>query len=50
VDLSALGGELRAWAKKVKEWGKDTYLYFDNDFEGHAVKNAKRLKEILGTS
>jgi len=42
--------ELQAWAKKIKEWGKDTYLYFDNDFEGYAVKNAKRLKEILGLS
>lgn len=41
-------GELQAWAHKIKEWGKDTYLYFDNDFGGYAVKNAKRLKEILG--
>ncbi|MBW1740927.1 MAG: DUF72 domain-containing protein [Deltaproteobacteria bacterium] len=42
--------ELQAWAQKIKEWGKDVYLYFDNDFEGYAVKNAKRLKEILGLS
>lgn len=42
--------ELQAWAKKIKGWGKDTYLYFDNDFEGYAVKNAKRLKEILDLS
>lgn len=42
--------DLRAWANKIKEWGKDTYLYFDNDFEGYAVKNAKRLKKILGLS
>jgi len=42
--------ELQAWAQKIKEWGKDTYLYFDNDFEGYAVGNAKRLKEILGLS
>jgi len=40
--------ELQAWARKIRAWGKDTYLYFDNDFEGYAVKNAKRLKEILG--
>ena len=43
-------GELQSWAQKINEWEKDTYLYFDNDFEGHAVKNAKRLKEILGLS
>ena len=43
-------GELQAWAQRIKQWGKDTYLYFDNDFEGYAVGNAKRLKEILGSS
>ena len=42
--------ELQGWAQKIKDWGKDTYLYFDNDFQGNAVKNAKRLKEILGLS
>jgi uncharacterized protein YecE (DUF72 family) len=41
--------ELRVWAKKIKEWDKETYLYFDNDFGGYAVKNAQRLKEILDT-
>ena len=40
--------ELQTWAKKVREWERDAYVYFDNDFAGHAVKNAKRLKEILG--
>jgi uncharacterized protein YecE (DUF72 family) len=40
--------ELRTWAKKVKAWNKDAFIYFDNDFKGHAVINAKRLKEILG--
>jgi uncharacterized protein YecE (DUF72 family) len=41
--------ELQAWAQKIRKWEKDTYLYFDNDFEGYAVKNAKRMKEILGS-
>ncbi len=41
------GEELQTWAQKINKWGKDTYLYFDNDFGGYAVKNAKRLKEIL---
>jgi uncharacterized protein YecE (DUF72 family) len=40
--------ELHAWAEKIRKWGKDTYLYFDNDFEGYAVGNARRIKEILG--
>ena len=40
--------ELQAWAEKVDLWGKDAFIYFDNDYEGHAVNNAKRLKEILG--
>jgi len=40
--------ELEIWARKIKAWGKDTYVYFDNDFGGYAVKNAKRLKDMLG--
>lgn len=40
--------ELRAYAGKIKGWSKDTYVYFDNDYNGYAVKNARRLKEILG--
>lgn len=38
--------ELETWAKKIIGWKRDAY--FDNDFKGHAVKNARRLKEILG--
>lgn len=40
--------ELKSWAKKIDAWNKDTFIYFDNDFEGYAINNAKRLKEILG--
>ena len=40
--------ELRAWAEKVNAWNRDAFIYFDNDFEGHAVNNARRLKEIIG--
>ncbi|HDI78910.1 MAG TPA: DUF72 domain-containing protein [Desulfobacteraceae bacterium] len=39
--------ELQMWAKDIHEWGKETFVYFDNDFNGYAVKNALRLKEIL---
>jgi uncharacterized protein YecE (DUF72 family) len=40
--------ELNEYAKKIRQRAKDTYLYFDNDYHGYAVKNAKRIKEILG--
>jgi len=39
--------ELQAWAEKVITWKKNAFIYFDNDFEGYAIKNARRLKEIL---
>ena len=39
--------ELNSWAEKIDAWNRDTFVYFDNDFEGHAVNNAKRLNEIL---
>ncbi len=43
-------GELEGYARKIRDWAKDTYLYFDNDYHGYAVKNARRMKEILGFS
>ena len=39
--------ELQKWAQKIKNWNIQVYIYFDNDFQGFAIKNAKRLKEIL---
>lgn len=39
--------ELRVWARKIRSWGMDTYVYFDNDFMGYAPMNAARLKEML---
>jgi len=42
--------ELQAYAQKIRQWTKNTYLYFDNDYHGYAVKNAGRMKEILGLS
>jgi uncharacterized protein YecE (DUF72 family) len=41
---------LQWWAQRIKEWrlmGKDVYVYFNNDWGGHAVHNALRLKEIV---
>jgi len=39
---------LQTYAGKIRDWSKDTYLYFDNDYGGYAIKNAKRMKEVLG--
>jgi uncharacterized protein YecE (DUF72 family) len=42
---------LRDWAKRIGKWdmeGKDVWVYFNNDLEGYAVKNAMSLKKRLG--
>lgn len=41
--------ELQIWAHKVKEWlcGRDVYCYFDNDYQGYAISNALRLRELV---
>jgi uncharacterized protein YecE (DUF72 family) len=45
---------LRAWADDTKKWlaeGRDVHVYFDNDAEGHAVRNALRFQElVVGTA
>ncbi len=45
---------LRAWADDAKQWlaeGRDVHVYFDNDAEGHAVRNALRFQElVVGTA
>lgn len=39
--------ELEKWAQKVNNWGRETFVYFDNDAQGYAPKNAQELKEII---
>jgi uncharacterized protein YecE (DUF72 family) len=42
---------LREDARRVRAWlraGLDVYVYFNNDFEGHAWRNALRLRALLG--
>jgi uncharacterized protein YecE (DUF72 family) len=42
--------EIRRDAGKIKKWaeeGKDIYIYFNNDAEGWAVKNALSLLEVV---
>jgi len=42
--------ELEEWAERFEAWraGVDVYAYFNNDWEGFAIRNALWLKERLG--
>jgi uncharacterized protein YecE (DUF72 family) len=42
--------DLHWWANRIGEWrttGHEVYAYFNNDGEGHAVRNALRLRDLL---
>jgi uncharacterized protein YecE (DUF72 family) len=41
--------ELAKWAERIQRWRRrvDVFAYFNNDWEGFAVKNGLRLKEFL---
>jgi uncharacterized protein YecE (DUF72 family) len=44
-------GELKVWAGQIRALrsaGTEVYLYFNNDWEGYAIRDATRLKELLG--
>ena len=41
---------LRADARAIRGWlgaGRDVYVYFNNDFHGHAIRNAVTLRAML---
>jgi uncharacterized protein YecE (DUF72 family) len=42
--------ELEEWAQRLGAWRRsvEIFAYFNNDWEGFAVKNGLRLKELLG--
>jgi uncharacterized protein YecE (DUF72 family) len=43
--------ELTWWADRLREWdraGKDAFVYFNNDGAGNAVRNAARLRALVG--
>ncbi|OBB05297.1 sensor histidine kinase [Mycobacteriaceae bacterium 1482268.1] len=45
--------ELRLWADRVTAWheeGKRVDVYFNNDLGGHAVRNARLLRDLLAPS
>lgn len=40
---------LQNWAQQIAEWQKklkDIYIYFNNDAEGNAIKNALKLRQL----
>jgi uncharacterized protein YecE (DUF72 family) len=42
--------DLNWWACRITEWerqGKDIYIYFNNDGDGNAVRNATTLRDFL---
>ena len=43
--------ELAAWADRLRSFldrGLDVYVYFNNDPDGHAIRDAQRLRAMLG--
>jgi uncharacterized protein YecE (DUF72 family) len=43
--------DLSWWAARIREWnaaGRDVYAYFNNDGHGYAVRNADRLRRLIG--
>ncbi len=43
--------DLRWWAARIQEWdaaGKDVFVYFNNDGNAKAVRNARTLQALLG--
>lgn len=43
--------ELTAWAERIRASGADeVWIYFNNDRQGHAIKNALMLRRILRTA
>ena len=41
---------LRQWAETISKWrvaNVDSYVYFNNDIGGHAIRNAQTLKQLL---
>ena len=45
------GEELAAWAAKIRESAaREAWIYFNNDRQGFAIKNAKEMMRLLGVT
>jgi uncharacterized protein YecE (DUF72 family) len=46
------GRELEAWAGRIGRWRRqvEVYAYFNNDWEGYAVRNGLHLRKLLGSA
>jgi uncharacterized protein YecE (DUF72 family) len=44
--------ELEAWAERIDAWRErvEVFAYFNNDWEGFAVRNGQRLRDLLGVA
>jgi uncharacterized protein YecE (DUF72 family) len=43
--------QLQEWAERLRRWQPQlsaAYIYFNNDIGGHAIRNARTLRELLG--
>jgi uncharacterized protein YecE (DUF72 family) len=42
--------EIETWARRIAQWRRDTevYAYFNNDWQGFAIRNARLLRSKLG--
>jgi uncharacterized protein YecE (DUF72 family) len=42
--------ELETWGRRLAQWRREVevYAYFNNDWKGYAVRNARELKSRLG--
>jgi uncharacterized protein YecE (DUF72 family) len=42
--------ELKEWATRIRQWSRraEVFAYFNNDWEGFAVRNGLALKKLLG--
>lgn len=44
--------DLKPWAERIQKWlegGRNVYAYFNNDYEGHAVANARMLQKMVAS-
>jgi len=45
------GTDLRWWADRIREWdlaARSVFVYFNNDGDANAVRNARTLRALLG--